>query len=237
MQEKKYDISNARLLAEAPVEESKNDHGFLPVENPKITQQATNDSDSQDRMLQSSTIVIDLQIIATPDSSVFPSPYELALSLNNKLEQLDAGLSNFDTSYVITATEFTRYYPVFPTTPSIEAFDIEWAYFKGQLNNYGWIFISCVKASQDFGKPSPYQIWRGFDSRNLITPSGSVEVSQAFKDFYINITGLEPETEYNAYVIGGSAHPGYPDLMKSSSIVTITFTTLPPKVSKKFLFR
>lgn len=59
------------------------------------------------------------------------------------------------------------------------------------MNNFGFIYVVCVKASQDFGKPSPYQIYRGYDSRNLNAPHGSVEISTAFTDFTVNITTLE----------------------------------------------
>lgn len=37
---------------------------------------------------------------------------------------------------------------------------------------------------------------------------------------------MVPNTEYNVYIIGGSAHPGYPDLMESSQIQLISARTL-----------
>jgi len=85
--------------------------------------------------------------------------------------------------------------------------------------------VVCVEAGS--GKPSPYQVYRGYDSKNRLVANYFVEVSTAFTDFDINITSLNPSTEYDAYIVGGSAHPGYPDLMSSDEIVYLTLTTLP----------
>lgn len=37
---------------------------------------------------------------------------------------------------------------------------------------------------------------------------------------------MVPNTEYNVYIIGGSAHPGYPDLMTNDQIKLIDAKTL-----------
>jgi len=65
---------------------------------------------------------------------------------------------------------------------------------------------------------------------NIPAPSASVEVSTPYTDFTLNVENLEPLTSYTAYIVGGSAHPGYPDLMSQSSVIAIQFTTSePPK--------
>lgn len=37
---------------------------------------------------------------------------------------------------------------------------------------------------------------------------------------------MVPNTEYNVYIIGGSVHPGYPDLMITAEVQLIDVTTL-----------
>ena len=46
-----------------------------------------------------------------------------------------------------------------------------------------------------------------------------------YTDTPFDIYGLEKDTEYVAYVAGGSVHPGYPDLMPDSEVLTVTFKT------------
>lgn len=43
----------------------------------------------------------------------------------------------------------------------------------------------------------------------------------------MSISGLKADTGYALYVIGGNAHPGYPDLMEEKFVETILFTTEP----------
>jgi len=151
--------------------------------------------------------------------------------LNDKTSELDDRLNNFDTSYTITATNFTRYTPSFSGSPSFVSSTLYTASFTAALNNYGNVYVVCVKASEDTGTvPSPYQIWQGFNSKNIEVPSGSVEVSEKNTGFTITVEDLDSDSSYNAYIIGGSAHPGFPDLMGSSKVVTVSFKTqTPPK--------
>ena len=44
----------------------------------------------------------------------------------------------------------------------------------------------------------------------------------------MTIDELKPNTEYVAYIITGSLHPGYPDLMSDSKVVELQFITKPP---------
>lgn len=193
----------------------------------------------QERNLQSTTIstIVYLQLKPSPNTEVFPSPVELALSLNNNRTVLASELQNFDASYTIPATEFKSYVPVFFATPTASNISIYWTQFSVELDTYGFVYVVCVKSSEDLGKPSAYQVSQGFNGSNVQYPSGSVEVSTAFKVFNINVTGLDALTEYNAYFVGGSVHPGYPDLMNDDSVVSVAFTTLPPDYSKfSFLY-
>lgn len=187
------------------------------------------DQDSRQLQLAGSTI-IHLQIIAIPNSTYFPSPYELALLLNSKISDLNDKLNNYDTTYTITASNFTRYVPAYSGQPSWDAVGYQWSTFKGALNNYGFIYVVVVPTIDDTGIPSAYQIWRGYTNQNIPTYSGYVEVSTASTQFTINITGLTETTAYNAYIIGGSVHPGYPDLMADSSVVKVNFTTDTPPI-------
>lgn len=192
--------------------------------------------DAKYMLLEEDSTVINLQIKATPESAVYPAPTALALLLNgdDRKAMLNSLLSNYDTTYTITSTEFTRYLPAFPVTPICSDISWDWAQIQGTLNNYGFIFVTMLKASEDVGKPSPYQIARGFNNKNIQNPAGSFEISTPYKDFNVNVTGLDPLTDYNVYVVAGSAHPGYPDLIKAESIKIITIKTLPAPVSKYF---
>lgn len=42
----------------------------------------------------------------------------------------------------------------------------------------------------------------------------------------MSLHNLTSQVEYYAYVIGGSVHPGYPDLMDASKIVRLKFKTM-----------
>ncbi len=219
-------------LPTAKVQERK----YIVSVSSRLLEESTNSSlITPDRELaESTTSLIYLQIMAIPESSVYPSPVDLATLLNARSSMLDSRLTNYDTSYTVTGTAFTRYVPGFPTTPTSYSLDWNWAMIQGSLNNYGWIFVVFIPAAEDYGKPSPYQIANGLNNYNIQKPSGKVEVSEAYKSFYINVTGLEPETDYNVYTIGGSAHPGYPDLFASDSIVIITLTTNPAPTSNDY---
>ncbi len=189
--------------------------------------------DSEGRLLQQATsTLIYLQLIANPDSSVYPSPVAMASLLNDRTSQLSGLLTNFDTSYYIQGTAFNSYVPSFASTPLVDQYTWQWASFKGRLSQYGWIYLVLVPAAKDFGKPTPFQITNGLDSKNLLMPSGYVEIAQSYTDYTINVTTIEANTEYNVYIVAGSAHPGYPDLMPSSGIITLTFTSNPKPESK-----
>lgn len=54
------------------------------------------------------------------------------------------------------------------------------------------------------------------NSTNGVVPSWKIEVSEPYTKYNLSIPGMVPNTEYNVYIIGGSAHPGYPDLMDSA---------------------
>jgi hypothetical protein len=156
----------------------------------------------------------------------------MANLLNSRKEQLNARLPNYDESYTIRPTEFTIYNPIFPRIPTLDEPNYFYATFKGSLNNYGFIYVICVIKDKDKGQPSPFQIWKGFDSVNVPVAHGYGEVSKPYADILVNVTNLEPLTEYNAYVIGGSAHPGYPDLGAEKYVVQIRFTTAPSPKGK-----
>lgn len=242
MQQRKYVItvsSSSRLLEEEPEHKQLTDGGRVlggdsAVDSTQLATTEDQNPDAKYMLTSSDSTVIYLQIKATPESAVYPSPLNLALLLNGatRKSELNSLLSNYDTTYTVTATEFTRYQPGFPVTPACSGLSWNWAAITGTLNNYGFIFTVFLKASEDVGKPSPYQISQGFNSANIQNSHGSVEVSTAYVDFTVNVTGLDPLTDYNVYVVGGSAHPGYPDLGSADSIVIITIKTEAAPVSK-----
>jgi len=180
------------------------------------------------RLLQDKVFVLmNFQLAATPESAVYPSPKDLALSLNDKGIEIKARLSDADVTYEIEAFEFQRYKPAFPAAPIIIDVTTDSATFQGKLSNYGWIYVACVRVEDDHGVPTPYQILRGFDNRNIAVPSARVEISQPYQSFQVMVDDLLSYTNYTAYIIGGSAHHGYPDPMEAKSITQIKFATYP----------
>ena len=190
---------------------------------------------NNNRILQApiSTIIY-LQIMATPESSIYPSPTSMAISLNSREAQLNARLSNIDTTYTINAVDYVSYVPGFVGVPQIINITINWVTFSVQLNNYGWVFAVCVEASMDLGKPTAFQIYKGFNGSNVAMPSNVIEISQPYQSFTLNISSLVPNTEYNAYLVGGSAQPGYPDLMPDNLVNSLSFQTQIAPISNNF---
>eukprot|EP01017_Pseudomicrothorax_dubius_P002330 TRINITY_DN10026_c0_g1_i2.p1 TRINITY_DN10026_c0_g1~~TRINITY_DN10026_c0_g1_i2.p1 ORF type:complete len:572 (+),score=94.11 TRINITY_DN10026_c0_g1_i2:553-2268(+) len=180
------------------------------------------------RVLQSSqtSTIINLQIVENPGSEVYPQPRVIALMLNQRKYQLTARMPTLDPSFVISASDFPAYRPSFPNVPYITGFDFSSITLAGQLDNYGWLYAVAIKANETYSMPTSYQIANALNASNVPAPWACVEVTQAYQIFTLNISGLSDGTKYNIFVVGGSAHPGYPDLMDSKRIVTLNVTTL-----------
>ena len=82
-----------------------------------------------------------------------------------------------------------------------------------------------VKLLDDRGKPTPMQIFWGFNHMNVEIQNSKVEIEKKFENFTLSIDGLVKDTEYTAYLIGGSAQPGYPDMMAEAYIIQLPFKT------------
>ena len=78
-------------------------------------------------------------------------------------------------------------------------------------------------------KPYPDQIFWGYDFNNKDTPKGSA-TTYRYKSAQVRINNLEPETKYIMYIIGGSSHPGFPDLQPVKHMKMIRLKTLPREV-------
>ena len=182
--------------------------------------------DAGNRILQSPGLTtIPLQIMPWPEKPYYPSPSDLVGRLNDKKGMLTAKLQRFDTTYNMSASNFTRYTPTYSNQPVWSQVGYTWSTFTGSLSTFGHLFVTVVKVSEDTGVPTPYQIWKGFTNKNIPTDANYIEVSKASTMFTVNVTDLDDNTAYKAYIIGGSAHPGFPDLMPQSSVVTTTFQT------------
>jgi hypothetical protein len=145
--------------------------------------------------------------------------------------------SNFDISYNIVPVEFIRYQVGFSTKPAILNVTANEVLITCNLDNFGYVYAVCVKKEEDLGKPSSYQISTGLSYRNIPLPSNAVEISEKFISFQMLVSYLDPDTDYNMYVTGGSAHPGYPDLMDESLNAFLEFKTLKANESKPYLTR
>lgn len=172
-------------------------------------------------------------ILAEPKSAVYPPPVELAARLNLavKKNRMKSSFSNFDSDFVIKPIEFKRYQVGFSSNPSILNVSFNQINVSCNLDNYGFIYATAVKIDEDLGKPSSFQVASGLSYQNIPVPSNFSEISQKFVLFNLTVNYLEPDTSYNLYMTAGSAHPGYPDLMKDSSVIFLNFTT--PKAPER----
>jgi hypothetical protein len=131
--------------------------------------------------------------------------------------------SNFDNDFKIAPYNFERYEIGFSALPKILNVNSTFVNITANLDNFGYIYAVALSKSDDLGKPSPFQIASGLDYKNVPIPSGFVEVKTKFILYEFLITDLDPDTFYNLYLTAGSAHPGYPDLMKASSTIFLEF--------------
>ncbi|EGR31727.1 hypothetical protein IMG5_103280 [Ichthyophthirius multifiliis] len=208
LQEQKYQFSNNQIS-----------RYLLKKENKQKRQ-----LDEIDENLKIQTIM-HLQMYSDRFKEYYPSPFDLIQSLNNKYAQLKAVLPIIDINYQIVPNEFEIYYPSFVNNPQLINSIWNQANFTVRLSHPGWVFISCV--SQDIQEyPSPYQIYAGLDNHNILAPNGKQEITAAYNYFNVTVNNLKPLTQYYAYVVGGSAHPGFPDLMNANKVFRIEFSTI-----------
>lgn len=133
--------------------------------------------------------------------------------LNSKKSLLSSRISNFDTSYVITSTEFAKYLPSFVTPPFVSDFTYQSATIITRFNNYGFLYACAVKSDAGFtNNTTPYQISNGLDHKNRGVPNATIEITQTYQYFNLTVENLEPKTAYSIFVTGGNSHPGWPDL-------------------------
>lgn len=167
-------------------------------------------------------------VLAEPTSPVYPPPVELSklLNLPKKKERMFEAFSNYDKTYVIEPIEFKRYEVGFSVTPQIIGVSFDEVNITCNLDNYGFIYAVAVKKDDDLGKPSPFQISKGLDYRNIPLPSNYVEIDTKFVSFNLTVSYLDSDTDYNLYMSAGSAHPGYPDLMNENKTIFLEFHTL-----------
>eukprot|EP01017_Pseudomicrothorax_dubius_P048741 TRINITY_DN8937_c0_g1_i4.p1 TRINITY_DN8937_c0_g1~~TRINITY_DN8937_c0_g1_i4.p1 ORF type:complete len:821 (+),score=149.40 TRINITY_DN8937_c0_g1_i4:60-2465(+) len=204
----------------------------LALQADQVVEKKYNIQTSNTRLLQDitaltrATTVLSLQIVENPYSDVYPSPRQVALILNNRTSQLSARLSTLDTSIQVTAADFVAYKPSFPNSPYINDVGNNWVEIAGQLDNYGWMFSVAGLANETTAVPRSFQVWMGLNRSNYALKFGSTEVTQPYSINKFRIEGLEYNTSYYAFVVGGSAQPGFPDLMDDIKVVTLTFKTL-----------
>ena len=180
--------------------------------------------------------LINLQVVTIPESEVFPSPKAMVQDLKGKIDQLKRRLEYLDTTYDIPYSEVPRYKPAFVRPPQITFISWNRVVISVVFDNYAIGYIVAMKSKFSNGtalnvkEPSPFQIYMGYDGRNIEVLHNSTEISDRYTAFELVLTGLEELTEYTSYIIGGSVQPGYPDLMENKFKRTLKFvTTMKPK--------
>ncbi|CAD8123188.1 unnamed protein product [Paramecium sonneborni] len=173
------------------------------------------------RILQSVSIGLSVFLISIPTTENFPSPYNMVAILNQRLIQLSKLVSNLDTSAKLEAQDFTPVYPSFMIKPSQVSSDFTTCTVQGTLDMVGVLFVISVKAAQDTASPLAQQVWWGYNSQNLAMPANWTQVTIPNQAYQIAIFNLTEDTDYNVYMIAGSAHPGYPDLSTDEKAVNL----------------
>ncbi|CAD8173591.1 unnamed protein product [Paramecium pentaurelia] len=173
------------------------------------------------RILQSVSIGLSIYLISIPTTENFPSPYNMVTILNSRLIQLSKLVSNLDTTTKLEAQDFSPVYPSFMTKPSQVSSDFTTCTVQGTLDMVGALFVISVQAAQDTASPLAQQVWWGYNSQNLAMPANWTQVTIPNQIYQIVIQDLTEDTDYNIYMIAGSAHPGYPDLSTDEKAVNL----------------
>ena len=219
-------------LKKEKIEETKYQFDFIKNDNV-----IEDDEGLSSQKIQS---ILKFNVIAEHKSGIYPSPLDLSKILTTKKDKIKENFNNFDLNFQIKSKEFIRYIPNFASKPSIKIFDHNSINLLSKLDNFGWIYAVLIKKNEDLGKPSSYQISKGYNHLNIPKNFGFIEISLKFELFEFYIDGLEADTNYNIYITCGSAHPGYPDLIDNDFIQELDFKTLStpeiPKLSLEFEF-
>ena len=161
-----------------------------------------------------------------PSSSVYPSPVVMTSRLSLFEYRFENQLSNFDSSYSIIGSEVVVNDCSFVEYPNVvhQKSNYETISLSAKLEEDGFIYAVALVADSDPGVPYSFQVFHGTDAWNR--PTISVNTA-AFEYTIANFSFLQlnQNTSYVIYVICGNNNPGFPQLLKDSSIVKIEWTT------------
>lgn len=221
----------------------------LSLDESKIQERNYIISSSTSRLLAASSssssllsVTFTFQIIPLISSSYFPSPKSLAEALSTIVDELEARIPNYDATFEIPYAEIVRYKPKWIGNPYVLETNYQKTVISVMLDNFGWVWGAGIQTANDVcylsvnssTALSPFQIENGFDCFNIPTEAWNfVEITQSYSSFNITIDGLQSFTYYNIYLVGGSANPGYPDLMESKYVKMIkVFTSMAPPIER-----
>ena len=220
---------------------------ILSLDESKVQERSYIISSSTSRLLASSSssllsVTFTFQIIPLASSSYFPSPKSLAESLASRVDEFKARIPNYDTTFEIPYSEIVRYKPKWIGNPYIVELDYQKAVISVMLDNFGWVWgVGIQTVTDECYLPvnvstalSPFQIGRGYNCYNIPAEAWNlVEITKSYSSFNITIDGLQSFTYYNIYLVGGSANPGYPDLMETKYVKMIkVFTSMSPPIER-----
>lgn len=165
----------------------------------------------------------------------FPDMLAHAAYLNTASAKsyIKKSLASYDDSQTLAISKYLLYVPYFAKVADrhqnaeLVSQTATSLTFKVMLNNYGFVYGIAVPSVENGTSsiPSPYQIWRGFDSINAQAPNASVEVLQPNIDYTLTFDLLNASSTYDVYLTAGSNHPVYPDLLSGGSTVSIQAIT------------
>ena len=83
-----------------------------------------------------------------------------------------------------------------------------------------------MKATISDEAPSSWQVFNGQNSHNYPCDAFETRVNPP-EGWQHRISGLEANTDYNAYITASNNVDGYPDLLSDNNLVSLKFTTTP----------
>jgi len=142
-------------------------------------------------------------------------------------DYIKSKMASFDATKTYSLTKYPVYTPFMVKNPELVEESKSSLSFRVALTNYGYIYaIATPRVGNESSTiPSPYQIWKGYDSKNNEVNALRIPVLEPNINYTFTFDQLNASTIYEVFVTAGSRHPGFPDLLGSGNTVSIESAT------------
>lgn len=142
-------------------------------------------------------------------------------------DYIKSKMSTFVATKTYSLTKYPVYTPFMVKNPELVEETKSSLSFRVALTNYGYIYAIAAPRSGNESStiPSPYQIWKGYDSKNSEVMAQRITVLEPNINYTFTFDQLNSSTIYEVFVTAGSRHPGFPDLLGSGNTVSIESAT------------